>query len=163
MKFHKKPFARKLRALIKERGVTQAWLSEEVGVTPASVSDWVNAKKLPDTIHFEKMCIALKTTESHFDEPTGPTLTSIGMRPAQPPQMAPIVEVRDVFKELYDEIAALKTAIGPWGPFLQALNDASLAQAVDVAEALKRPDLIALAHQAKGHLLQDIPKKGVKD
>jgi len=42
-------FGRRLRALLERRGITQVELADRVGVTKASVGDWIHARSLPST------------------------------------------------------------------------------------------------------------------
>ena len=52
-------FAKALKQILKDRGISQAELARRVGVSPQAVSKWVNRKGLPDVVMLVKISNAL--------------------------------------------------------------------------------------------------------
>lgn len=65
-------FSTNLKEMLKERGKTQLELAEFVGVSDASVNNWVNGIKLPRMDKVDKICKFLKVKRSDLIEPKKP-------------------------------------------------------------------------------------------
>lgn len=44
-----------LKELLKSRGIKQKWLSQKIGVSQVTVSNWVSGKTTPKKEHLEKL------------------------------------------------------------------------------------------------------------
>ena len=62
-------FSTNLKEMLKERGKTQLELAEFVGVSDASVNNWVNGIKLPRMDKVDKICKFLNVKRSDLIEP----------------------------------------------------------------------------------------------
>nr|DAS24862.1 MAG TPA: Repressor protein CI [Caudoviricetes sp.] len=62
-------FSTNLKKMLKERGKTQLELAEFVGVSDASVNNWVNGIKLPRMDKVDKICKFLNVKRSDLIEP----------------------------------------------------------------------------------------------
>ena len=65
-------FSTNLKEMLKERGKTQLELAEFVGVSDASVNNWVNGIKLPRMDKVDKICKFLNIKRSDLIEPKKP-------------------------------------------------------------------------------------------
>ena len=65
-------FSTNLKEMLKERGKTQLELAEFVGVSDASVNNWVNGIKLPRMDKVDKICKFLNVKRSDLIEPKKP-------------------------------------------------------------------------------------------
>ncbi|MGK5087041.1 helix-turn-helix transcriptional regulator [Bdellovibrionota bacterium FG-2] len=54
------PFAKNLKAVLAERGVSQKVAAELAGVTPATLNDWLGGTQPSDSIAVQRLCRALK-------------------------------------------------------------------------------------------------------
>jgi len=51
-----------LKDLLKTRGVKQKWLSQKIGVSEVTVSNWVMEKSTPSQKNLEKLCELLNVS-----------------------------------------------------------------------------------------------------
>jgi transcriptional regulator with XRE-family HTH domain len=54
------PFAKNLKAVLAERGISQKSAFELAGVTPATLNDWLGGTQPSDPIAVQRLCRALK-------------------------------------------------------------------------------------------------------
>ena len=57
-----------LKYIIRDRGLKQAWIAEQVGVTDTALSYWVNNRRQPSGVYLAKLTVVLKcTAEEIYD------------------------------------------------------------------------------------------------
>lgn len=67
----KEIFIKNLRYLMEAKGVTQADICRELGVSSATVSDWCNGKKFPRTDKLQRIAELLNVRPSALTSETG--------------------------------------------------------------------------------------------
>ena len=67
----KEIFIKNLRYLMEAKGVTQADICREIGVSSATVSDWCNGKKFPRTDKLQRIAELLNVRPSALTSETG--------------------------------------------------------------------------------------------
>jgi len=55
-----------LKRMIQDRGSTQVWVADQIGVTKAMVTWWLNGKHVPGDVHLLKLAQLFNTKIKNF-------------------------------------------------------------------------------------------------